>query len=156
MECRRPLTNSDTEKEGEIEDALSSAIFRLYEQLIPLSYLSSISGIINHFNDLHFASPSRNMQCTAKLRYYIWVKGRGQEESSSSSRGSKKMESECVGCINFPFISMSSPLEMLSQFQMPCQSKGRHCELPQNSGSWCCNFGSFFIHSPWSIISGSN
>lgn len=54
-----------------IEDALSSAIFRLYEQLIPLSYLSSISGIINHFNDLHFASPFRNMQCTAKLRYFI-------------------------------------------------------------------------------------
>ena len=38
-------------------DALSSAIFRLHEQVIPLSYLSSISGIINHFDDLHSTSP---------------------------------------------------------------------------------------------------
>lgn len=51
-------------------DALSSAIFRLHEQVIPLSYLSSISGIINHFDDLHSTSPFRNMHWYAKLRYY--------------------------------------------------------------------------------------
>lgn len=49
-------------------DALSSAIFRLHEQLIPLSYLSSISGIINHFDDLHFTSPFTNILT-------LWVRG---------------------------------------------------------------------------------
>lgn len=43
----------------------------------------------------------------------------GGESSRSGKWKNKKRESECVGCINFPFISMSSTLEMLSQFQMP-------------------------------------
>lgn len=113
-------------------DALSSAIFRLHEQLIPLSYLSSISGIINHFDDLHFTSPFTNiltlwvlggMCCAvlwcsrigknAKLRYYSMLLVQGAEQGDQDQPRWRWWWRS--GCINFQFIS----IPFLTQLNSP-------------------------------------
>lgn len=122
-------------------DALSSAIFRLHEQLIPLSYLSSISGIINHFDDLHFTSPFTNiltlwvrggMCCAvlwcsrigknAKLRYYSMLLVQGAEQGDQF-RWRLWWRS---GCINFQFIS----IPFLTQLNSPPKCSVCICTWP--------------------------
>lgn len=134
-------------------DALSSAIFRLHEQLIPLSYLSSISGIINHFDDLHFTSPFTNiltlwvrggMCCamlwcyrigkTAKLRYYSMLLVQGAEQGDQP-RWRWWWRS---GCINFQFIS----IPFLTQLNSPPKCSVCICTWPSywNSQNLACKY----------------